>query len=231
MGFVSFFIKKNGFTLIEEPAIYDGDEAHEDLISYRKGGVRTLSFLGGFTLIELLVVIAIIGLLSVFVYVNLNNAREKSRATRAVMDADAFRTAILLYETTMDFYPPDTNRGWDPGVVRAQPWNPDTGAVDWPSCPHCPSNWTTIVTQKWGGPYLKTWLGHTPWGGLYDFNYWPTGATRYGCTVPPGIYIGIQGDYADTHFINSVAEQYLVAQKLDADGCVNGESQLLLFKL
>jgi prepilin-type N-terminal cleavage/methylation domain-containing protein len=185
----------------------------------------------GFTLIELLVVISIISLLASVVHASLGRARDKGNAAAAIGDARAIRTALELYVNDMGFYPPDVNRGWDPGLEQSLPWNPDTGDTGTPSCSHCPSNWVLIVQNQWAGPYLTKWPQSTPWGGKYDYNYWDAGATRYGCSIPPGIYIGIQRDYANQNPVNVRAEQFMVNQLIDADGCINGETQIRLFGL
>lgn len=184
-----------------------------------------------FTLIELLVVIAIIGLLASIIFISINSAREKGKAAEAVSTADAFRKAVELYNYQIGFYPPDTNRGWDPGFMKSLPWNPDTGATAIQDCPHCPSDWQTQAQTKWDGPYLSSWPNFTPWGGKYDYNYWPLRSERYGCSVPSGIYIGIQRDYSDNNQISQKAEQWMLDNKIDADNCLNGEAQLILFSL
>lgn len=185
----------------------------------------------GFTLIELLVVISIIGVLASTVFASLQTAREKGKAASVITTARALRMATELYYNTLGFYPPDTGRGWDPGFMQPLPFNPDTGASTIPACGWCPAGWDTIATQRWDGPYLASWPRLTPWGGKYDFNYWSAGASRYGCAVPPGIYIGIQRDYADLNPISTVAEQWMLDRKIDMDGCLNGEAQLLLERL
>lgn len=87
------------------------------------------------------------------------------------------------------------------------------------------------MQQLWSGPYLASWPRFTPWNGKFDYNYWPTGTVRYGCTISPGVYIGIQRDYADANPITQSAEQMMIDQRLDQDGCVNGEAQIVLFRL
>jgi len=185
----------------------------------------------GFTLVELLVVIGIVGLLSSIILLNLRDAREKSRVASAGGTARNLRLASELYYADMGFYPPDVNRGWDPGFMQPLPYNPDTGDHTLPSCDHCPADWDTIVQAKWSGPYLGFWPQFTPWGGKYDYNYWSTATTRYGCIVPAGIYVGVQGDYNNQHTIPVYAEQLMVNQGYDTDGCINGESQMILIKL
>ncbi len=184
----------------------------------------------GFTLIELLVVIAIIGLLSSVVFASLQSAREKGKIAQVISNVKSVVLAIELYRDDMGFYPPDVSRGWDPGVTNPMPYNPDTGATEIPVCNHCPDNWTSIVAERWKGPYLPSWP-KTPWGGTFDFNYWAIGSTRYGCVLPPGVYIGAQRDVADVNPVSVEAEQMMLDQGFDGDGCLNGEVQIRLFPL
>ena len=187
-------------------------------------------------MIELLVVIAIVGLLAGFILVSLNAARDKARMAVAAQNQRQLQKATEMYVSDIGFYPPDVNRGWDPGFGRALPYNTDLGtdcatnSEDCPSCPQCPSDWKTIVQNNWRGPYI-VWPPDTPWKGEYDYNYWPSGASRYGCSVGPGIYIGVQRNYNDQNGIPPAAEQRLLDEKLDSDGCFNGESQMILMKL
>jgi prepilin-type N-terminal cleavage/methylation domain-containing protein len=184
-----------------------------------------------FTLIELLVVIAVIGMLGGIVLVVLKGTREKAKVAQAISFATQLKKAVDLYWSDMGFYPPDVSRGWDPGFTHKFAYNPDTGQEYIPPCSHCPPNWQEIVNTNWRGPYIGYWPQFTPWKGKYDYNYWPSGAERYGCTVAPGIYIGIQRDYEDKNPISEKAEKMILNQNLDGDGCLNGESQLPLYKL
>lgn len=185
----------------------------------------------GFTLIELLVTIAIIGLLASVVVVSLNASRSSAKVAQAASNQKQFMLALQLYYSDVGFYPPDVNRGWDPGFSHALPYNPDTGLTDAPSCDHCPSDWAEQAQAKWQGPYIIQFPNSTPWNGKYDYNYWSAGAIRYGCSVPSGIYFGVQADYADENPLPAEAEQKMIDMGLDHDGCLNGETEMLMMKL
>lgn len=192
---------------------------------------------GAFTLLELLIVIGIISILSAITVLFISpSILNKVRASAAANDQRQLQSAAVLYRTHIGFYPPDVDRGWDPGFAKALPHNPDTGedcAVNpgqCPSCPNCPSDWKTRVQNNWQG-YLSAWPQRTPWGGRYDYNYWSVETLRSGCTVPPGIYVGVQGDYSNQNTVPASAEQLMLDRGIDSDGCLNGESQMLLRKL
>lgn len=192
------------------------------------------NYKNGFTLIELLVVVAIIGVLASVILIALNKTKNKAYIAATAQTQRELQKAVELYYSDTGFYPPDVGRGWDPGLFKPLPYNLDTGkdcntnGADCPSCSNCPSDWITQVQNNWQGPYVGFWPPNTPWGGEYDFNYWPMTVDRYGCIVQPGIYVGAQGDYSNSHTIPAEAEQELLNKKLDNDGCLNGESQILL---
>jgi general secretion pathway protein G len=183
----------------------------------------------GFTLIELIVVIAIIAVLSAIVAPNAFKAIEKAKVSRAMADAKTLRGASNAYYAELGFWPPDVCRGDDPGFMRSLPYNPDDGGAA-----HCidvtgfPANWQALAQANWNGPYLEKWPSLTPWAGKYDWNFWPNGATRYGVTLPPGCYVGVQRDYNDRNPIPASSEQIMVNNDFDADNQVNGEVQLLM---
>jgi prepilin-type N-terminal cleavage/methylation domain-containing protein len=188
--------------------------------------------INAFTLIELLVVVAIIGLLALIILARLNDTREKAKVAKALQDSRSLKTAAELYFDQMGFYPPDANRGWDPGFTKPLPYNYDTGITDTSfPCPNCPTDWVNIVQAKWNGPYIGFWPKLTPWNGKYDFNVWPSGNSRYGCDVPAGVYVGVQRDYSDNNPISYFAETIMIDQNYEAEHCRNGESQLMLIKL
>lgn len=195
----------------------------------------------GFTLIELLIVIVIITVLGTIIWAGTRSSKESAAVVEAGFTQQEMASAAERYYSHMGFYPPDVTRGWDPGFVQSLPWNADEAAGNPPpggyalpgtNCGHCPSNWQTIVQQRWKGPYLTVWPRFTPWKGKYDYNYWGSGATRPGnCIVPKGIYVGVQGDYNNNNTIPQSAEQKMIERGYDADNCMNGESQVLLWSL
>ena len=194
---------------------------------------RLLSAAKGFTLIEIIIVVGIIAILSAIAIVSLNLPLrfQQARINEATTDASALKVATQLYFSDLGFYPPDVNRGVDPGFTQSLPSRPDGSSGDMGiNCGHCPPDWQTVVAQKWRGPYLISWPMVTPWNGKYDYNYWGSGMIRYGCVVPSGIYAGVQGDYSNQNTIPEAAEQELIDGGYDADGCLNGESELILIK-
>jgi prepilin-type N-terminal cleavage/methylation domain-containing protein len=190
----------------------------------------------GFTLIELLVVIAILGLLASVILVKAHDARERARVAIAMTNQRQLQKAIEMYYNDIGFYPPDVNRGWDPGISQRLPYNKDLGndceinPADCPACSSCPADWINQVKARWKGPYTASWPNTAPWGGKYDYNNWTATTTRYGCSVPPGIYIGTQRNYDDTNPIPPQQEQWFLDQDMDADNCLNGEAQLMLIR-
>lgn len=186
----------------------------------------------GFTLVEMLLVVTIIGLFASILFTNSNRARERAKVVEAISTARVLKSAIILYYDDMEFSPPDVNRGWDPGFVYPFPNNPDTGKIKKEvECDHCPANWQDIVEANWKGPYIGTWPRFTPWRGKYDYNYWDSLTGRHGCQVLPGIYVGVQGDYQNKNTIPEEAEQIMINQGNDNDGCLNGEAQMILFPI
>lgn len=186
----------------------------------------------GFTLIELIIVLAISAYVATLVYSNIRESRENTKVMETGLTQKEMTRATEAYFRDMGFYPPDVNRGWDPGFEQSLPWNSDglTGSgVDESTVP---SNWQTIVAAKWAGPYMN-WPKATPFGGRYDYNYWPEETSRAGgCIVPKGIYAGAQGYYGDTSgTVSASSEQKMITKGFDADGCLNGEAQLLLWSL
>lgn len=125
----------------------------------------------GFTLIELLITIAIIGLLAGVVMLNLNNARVRSRTTKAEADLRQLRTGIEQLAI-------DTNK-WPNGCPLDQSNNPEVdlnqtnaGLISMPSVGviDAPCEWTDADVASWGGPYVQMSGALDPWGTPYYFD-------------------------------------------------------------
>jgi general secretion pathway protein G len=104
----------------------------------------------GFTLIELLVVIAIIAILAAVIAPNAFKAIEKSKVSRVKAEAKALRAAALSYYADMGFFPPDVNRGSDPGIYSKVTTNLSPQEQ-------------IILDNNWQGPYIDKWPETTPW--------------------------------------------------------------------
>ncbi len=81
----------------------------------------------GFTLIELLVVISIISLLSAVILSSLNQARERSKASKLISDMIQIKNAAELYKTDTGDYPqnfPVELTGLVPKYLPQTPINP-----------------------------------------------------------------------------------------------------------
>lgn len=181
-------------------------------------------------------VISIMGFIASLILSSLAQARENARRVVALSNQRQLQKAMELYYNDMGFYPPDVNRGWDPGIARALPYNKDLGkdcatnSADCPVCTNCPADWVSQAQKNWHGPYTASWPNTAPWGGKYDYNNWSATTTRYGCQVPPGIYIGTQRNYDESNPIPQASEIWFLNNHLDADNCLNGESQLQLIR-
>lgn len=96
----------------------------------------------GFTLLELLVVVLIIGMLTGIVAPRLMGQIERSEATAARAQIDAFGKALEAFRIDMGRYPTDAEG------LRV--------LVDPPS-----------DKARWRGPYLKNGVPSDPWGSAY----------------------------------------------------------------
>lgn len=102
----------------------------------------------GFTLLELLVVILIIGLLTGIVAPRFLNQIERSEATTAKAQIDAFEKALQSFRIDVGRYP-TTGEGLQALVSQS------------------------ANAPRWRGPYLKDAIPLDPWGTPYQYN-WPS---------------------------------------------------------
>ncbi len=138
--------------------------------------------LKGFTLVELIVVIAIIAILAAIIAPNAFKAIEKSKIARIQQDMKSMQTAAAAYYSDVGLWPPDVCPNEDPGFVRANAYqNRCCGAVV------AGADYET----NWDGPYLEKFPYPTPWGGSYDWEWWPAG----GWSQPPGTYVSARPKY------------------------------------
>lgn len=163
----------------------------------------------------------------------MRNAIDKGKIGEAIAYAKLISEASDLYRADMGFYPPDVDRGCDPGFDQRLPTKENS-----PDAWNCnqklfiptyhPDNWQDMLDELWLGPYIKQWEKRTPWGGKYDYNFWPDGAIRNGFCIDPGLYIGIQGDYSDNNRVPPHVEQRMLDDGVDRDRVLNGEVQLFV---
>lgn len=186
----------------------------------------------GFTLIELMIVMTLVSVLSAAFYINIRGAIDKADIAEAVSYAKIIADASDLYLTDMGFYPPDVNRGCDPGFLQKFASQVESGGWSCTPVPyipiHHPANWQDVVNERWLGSYIRDWNKLTPWNGKYDYNLWPDGALRYGECIAPGVYIGIQRDYDNNNPLPASAEQRMLNDGIDKDNVLNGEAQLFV---
>jgi len=191
----------------------------------------------GFTLIELVVVMTIIGILfgaGSYVYIRL---LERSRISQALTDLQNIAQAVEQYHADLGYYPPDTDPRFDPGLLSYQQiaCNSPLSA----SGP-CPFGYNSSVLESnppssYNGPYLDVpaWPLETPWGGVYDYDYWPDSATSWRSVVGTcagmqgGIYISVRSRNLPwlangVGFPTPDAEEYFRAQGQDTCTANNG---------
>lgn len=155
----------------------------------------------GFTLIELLIVMSIIGVMlagAFFAYIQII---ERSRINQALSDIQKIREAVEAYHADTGFYPPDTSPLYDPGLINylQSSCNPPTSSIK-----PCPFGYDPTVVEDptpsfYRGSYLDevSWPMETPWGGVYDYEYWPPTLNFSGLPgacggMAPGIYISVR---------------------------------------
>lgn len=180
----------------------------------------------GFTLIEILIVMTIIGILLAGAFFAYVEAVERSRVNQALLDIQQIRNAVESYHLDIGFYPADVNRGIDPGL--AAPIRTACSSA-------CPEGYninyianSSGVPNLWKGPYLEKWPDQTPWGGEYDYDYYPSGINTGHCPAggPAGIYVTIKpaAGYTGAGSIPQVAKARFAGQ----DRCPGSQNRVFI---
>lgn len=128
----------------------------------------------GFSLIELAIVMAIIIALAGIVTPRLSGFADKADYARAGTDMKGIKKALQLLYLDVGYYPPDQNRGIDPGL-------------------NDPARVPSAQRADWKGPYLETWTGENPWGGSYDYEYWNEPAFDFDGVAGNEVFISVRG--------------------------------------
>ncbi|MDP8225067.1 MAG: prepilin-type N-terminal cleavage/methylation domain-containing protein [Candidatus Lernaella stagnicola] len=130
----------------------------------------------GFTMIELLVVMLI---LSFLIGVGIISTRHlRNRAMLALFFEDMRRTKEAANHFAQDcgFMPPDVWRGVDPSFVEIDGYKKGNHSAVWQQV-------EKDLQKCWAGPYLREWKNN-PWGGLYDWDNYPSDYSAWG--IPGG---------------------------------------------
>lgn len=170
----------------------------------------------GFTLVEMVLVVSMVLIIGAVVHESTKYARERARFAVFVSDIRQIKIGATRFQFDVGFFPPDVNRGIDPGLVEKNGWQAGGHS----------SKWNQIDLRRWKGPYLEEWSTwkRNPWGGLYDWdNYEPgynymgiTGGAVY-VTLKPSTWGGFDG------LPTGMYEDFLEEQGIDTSswaGCV-----------
>ena len=141
-----------------------------------------------FTLVEMIVVIAVVAVLAAVVLPNAFKALEKSKITRLTGDMEALQTAAMAYYGDIGIWPPDVCPQEDPGFLT---WDAYQTRCCGQNYSYLPPNYASIIQSFWDGPYLEKFPNMSPWGGSYDWEYWPGGSWG----LPAGTYVSVRPKY------------------------------------
>lgn len=133
------------------------------------GGKRS-----GVTFIEIMMVLLIASIVFVGWYRTMSWTRHRAMLAVFMSDIRQVKIAAGRFQTDVGVYPPDVNRGVDPGMIDK---------FGWQNGGHS-SKWNLVNLSGWKGPYLaqwKTWK-RNPWGGLYDWDNYEPGYNYMGIT-------------------------------------------------
>jgi len=156
----------------------------------------------GFKFIEMLVVMSITAILAAVIVPSYLTSIEKTKIARLISDVTNIKTAALAYYKDVGTWPPDVCPQDDPGFMawsvytrRCCGQNDDMLIFGGPQVQQTtvPGNapYDNFVQANWNGPYLDRFPVMTPWGGSYDWEFWPGG----GWGLPAGTYVSARPRY------------------------------------
>jgi type II secretory pathway pseudopilin PulG len=134
-----------------------------------KAGINTSSL--GFTIVEILIGLILVGILSAASTLSTKWIRDRAMFATYMADIRMIKIAAQRFEQDVGVFPPDVNRGIDPGLAAKYGWQ--AGAHS--------AKWETLDLSEWAGPYLSEWK-RSPWGGLYDWDNYEPGYDYMGIT-------------------------------------------------
>ncbi len=135
---------------------------------------------GGFSLLELMIVMCISAILVAMGAFTTKHLRDRALLAVLQSDISRVRQAAIRYQQDCGFFPPDVERGVDPGLVSEYGWQ--TGS-------HSP-DWEAMTCDHWRGPYLREWPKN-PWGGVYDWDNFHSQYAPYGI-AGAGVYLSLK---------------------------------------
>ena len=128
----------------------------------------------GFTLVELIIAFFIVAILAAVMTVHTQWIRHRALSAIFFSDIRQVKIAAGRFEHDIGYYPPDVNRGVDPGLITKYGWQAGGHS----------SKWDLVDLSEWSGSYLEEWdeWKRNPWGGLYDWDNYEPGYNYMGIT-------------------------------------------------
>ena len=143
----------------------------------------------GFTLIELIFSMLIISILAALFSITGKWVRDRALFAKFMTDIREIKIGVSRFEQDVGVFPPDVDRGIDPGLASKTGWKAGGHSA----------KWETLDMKGWKGPYIKAW-SRNPWGGLYDWDNYEPGYDYMGIkggavyvTLKPATWGGTDG--------------------------------------
>ncbi len=130
----------------------------------------------GFSLLELMIVTLVLVLLTTLGIMSTKHLRERAMLALFYEDIRRTKEAATLFAQDCGFMPPDVWRGVDPSLVVADGYKSGGHSSTWDEI-------DAKLQECWNGPYLTEWK-RNPWGGLYDWDNYPSHYSAWG--IPGG---------------------------------------------